>query len=86
VNRLYGQFDLIFADPPYELNEFEELFTRLSNSHLISVDAIVFVEHSKMTELPNLLPGIYRSTYRIYGDTALSVYRSNSPRVAGEDE
>lgn len=86
VNRLSGQFDLIFADPPYELNEFEELFTRLSNSHLISVDAIVFVEHSKMTELPNLLPGIYRSTHRIYGDTALSVYRSNSPRVAGEDE
>jgi 16S rRNA (guanine966-N2)-methyltransferase len=78
VGRLKGEFDLIFADPPYDLNEFESLFARVDEARLIAPGAIAFLEHSKMTELPESLPGLTRSTHRLYGDTAISVYKSPS--------
>ena len=77
VGRLEGEFELIFADPPYELNEFEPLFTRVNDAGLIAPSAIAFLEHSKKTKLPNMLPGLTLSTHRLYGDSAVSVYRSN---------
>ncbi len=76
VGRLKGEFDLIFADPPYDLVEFEALFARVNEAGLIAPNAIVFLEHSKMVELPESLPGLKLSTHRLYGDTAVSVYRS----------
>ncbi|NQW19874.1 MAG: 16S rRNA (guanine(966)-N(2))-methyltransferase RsmD [Chloroflexi bacterium] len=76
VGRLKGEFDLIFADPPYELIEFEALFQRVNEAGLIAPNAIVFLEHSKMTDLPESLPGLRLSTHRLYGDTAVSVYKS----------
>ena len=78
VGRLKGEFDLIFADPPYDLVEFEALFERINNAGLIAPDAIAFLEHSKMTKLPDSLPGFALSTHRLYGDTAVSVYKSQS--------
>jgi len=76
VGRLQGEFDLIFADPPYDLVEFEALFHKVSEAHLIAPNAIVFAEHSKMTKLSDALPGLKLSTHRLYGDTAVSVYKS----------
>ena len=78
VGRLTGEFDLILADPPYALNEFKELFLRVDSAGLIAPDAIAFLEHSKMTELPDALPGLSLSTTRKYGDSAISVYRAQA--------
>jgi len=78
VGRLTGEFDLIFADPPYALNEFEELFLRVESAGLIAPGAIAFLEHSKKTELPDALPGLRLSTTRKYGDSAISVYRART--------
>ena len=74
VGKLDEKFDLIFADPPYELNEFEALFKRVDNARLIANGATAFLEHSKKTQLPSRLPGLTLSTQRLYGDSALSVY------------
>ena len=74
VGRLRGEFDLIFVDPPYDLNEFEELFSRVDDAGLLAPGAIAFLEHSKTTELPEQLPGLRLSRHRKYGDTAVSVY------------
>ncbi|MDG0867035.1 16S rRNA (guanine(966)-N(2))-methyltransferase RsmD [Candidatus Lucifugimonas marina] len=82
VGRLKGEFDLIFADPPYDLIEFEALFQKANDAHLIAPNAIVFAEHSKMTELPDTLPGLTLSTHRLYGDTAVSVYKSQTESSA----
>ena len=78
VGRLKGEFDLIFADPPYDLVEFESLFELVHKAHLIAPHAIAFLEHSKMTDLPDSLPGLTLSTHRLYGDTAISVYKSQT--------
>ena len=77
VERLEGEFELIFVDPPYELNEFEPLFDRVNEAGLIAPSAIAFLEHSKRTKLPDSLPGLTLSTHRLYGDSAVSVYRAN---------
>jgi len=77
VGRLKGEFDLIFADPPYDLVEFDALFERVEKACLIAPGAIAFLEHSKMTKLPDSLPGLTLSTHRLYGDTAVSVYKNN---------
>lgn len=77
VGRLKGEFDLIFADPPYDIVEFEQLFERVNVNGLIAPNAIAFLEHSKMTKLPDTLPGLELSTHRLYGDTAISVYKAN---------
>jgi 16S rRNA (guanine966-N2)-methyltransferase len=74
VGRLKGEFDLVFADPPYDLNEFEELFSRIDDAGLLAQDVIAFLEHSKTTELPDTLPGLRLSRLRKYGDSAVSVY------------
>lgn len=78
VGRLKGEFDLIFADPPYDLVEFDALFERINDAGLIAPDAIAFLEHSKMTTLPDSLPGLSLSTHRLYGDTAMSVYKAST--------
>ncbi len=78
VGRLRGEFDLIFADPPYDLNEFEELFSRIDDAGLLAPDAIAFLEHSKTTQLPDTLPGLSLSRHRKYGDSAVSVYKAQN--------
>ena len=75
VGRLGGEFDLIFADPPYDLNEFEELFSRVDDAGLLAPNAIAFLEHSKTTRLPDTLPGLRLTAHRKYGDSAVSVYK-----------
>ena len=82
VGWLKGEFDLIFADPPYDLNEFDELFTRIDDAGLIAAGAVAFLEHSKTTKLPDTLPGLTLSTHRIYGDSAVSVYRAQDRDTA----
>ena len=81
VGRLKGEFDLIFADPPYNLVEFESLFELVHNAHLISPNAIAFLEHSKMTDLPDSLPGLSLYTHKLYGDTAISVYKPHTTQT-----
>ena len=81
VCSLKSEFDLVFADPPYELVEFEKLFKRIDAKDLLSKDAIAFLEHSKKTDLPDLLPGLKLSKQRLYGDTAISIYRSDSSAI-----
>ena len=78
VGRLRGEFDLIFADPPYDLNEFEELFSRIDDAGLLAPDAIAFLEHSKTIQLPDALPGLSLSRRRKYGDSAVSVYKAQN--------
>ena len=86
VGRLKGEFDLIFVDPPYDLVEFEALFERVSEAGLIAPGAIAFLEHSKMTDLPDSLPGLTLSTHRLYGDTAVSVYKSSQALVGASQQ
>lgn len=72
---LTGQFDVVFADPPYADNPFEELARRLVSNGLLTPGGTVMLEHFHKTDLPGELAGLGLVTRRRYGDAAVSIYR-----------
>jgi 16S rRNA (guanine966-N2)-methyltransferase len=68
-----GPFDLVFADPPYNFNLYEELLQGMIA--LLAADAEVAVEHSARREMPLEVETLTRVDVRRYGESAVSFYR-----------
>jgi 16S rRNA (guanine966-N2)-methyltransferase len=81
AGRLDGQFEVVFADPPYADDPFEQLFGTLSARGCLASGATVFAEHGKRLVLPEQLPGLRQVDRRAYGDSAVTVYRSEGGQV-----
>jgi 16S rRNA (guanine966-N2)-methyltransferase len=47
IARMKKSFDIIFADPPYDLPKFDEVAEKVLNSSLLAPEAIFILEHSK---------------------------------------
>lgn len=73
VEQRAGPFDLAFADPPYNFNQYEELLRGVVP--LLAIDAEVAVEHSSRRELPLEVAMLTRVDVRRYGESAISFYR-----------
>ena len=78
--RMTGSFDVVFADPPYDINPFDAVTAVILERKLLAENGTVFLEHFKKTSLPEALPGLEMTTRREYGDAAVSVYRSVQKR------
>lgn len=68
-----GPFDLVYADPPYNFNLYEDLLR--SVVPLLANDAEVAIEHSSRRELPIEAGALTRVDVRKYGESAISFYR-----------
>ncbi len=67
-------FDLVFADPPYEVSDLEPLLNQLDSSEKVATNGLVVIEHFKKASLP-LETGRLRQTRQSrYGDTILTFY------------
>ena len=67
-------FDLVFADPPYEVSDLEPLLHQLDSSEKVADNGLVVIEHFKKASLP-LETGRLRQTRQSrYGDTTLTFY------------
>jgi 16S rRNA G966 N2-methylase RsmD len=75
-----GPYDIVFADPPYELTaELESVFAESATDGLFALDAWLVVEHASKTHVPSRLGlSTFLRKYR-YGDTALSLFSSSTP-------
>jgi 16S rRNA (guanine966-N2)-methyltransferase len=76
VPRLYRQgkrFDLVFADPPYEMGHIGSVIELLKNYPLCHSRSDVVLEHSKREAMPGLEGRGYQVRERRYGDTVLSI-------------
>lgn len=72
-----GPFDLVFADPPYAFDGYEELLAGvipLLANHP-GAAAEVAVEHSTRRDLPVEVGGLVRVDVRRYGESSVSFYR-----------
>lgn len=70
------QYDLIFADPPYEFSV-EELFNLVNlvfNQNLLSASGLFIIEHSKHKKMPE---NPYLLEERRYGSAVFSFYSSS---------
>lgn len=67
-------FDFIFADPPYDLTDFDTIPGRILNSNLVKAGTLVVVEHSGKHDFSSL-PGFLE--HRAYGSVNFSLFRCN---------
>lgn len=65
------QFDLIFADPPYDLNQIPEIPKIIFEKKLLLPDGLLIVEHQSMQNLSNH-PAF--SEQRKYGHSSFSFF------------
>ncbi len=71
--RLDGQFDIVYADPPYDNEVPLQMFRLLLERNLLAPDALVIFEHSARTILPEI-PGYRGVREEVYGDVALAFF------------
>jgi len=65
-------YDLIFADPPYDLSRIPEIVKIVFEKKLLSTDGLLIVEHQSMQNLSNH-PAF--SEQRKYGHSAFSFFK-----------
>lgn len=64
--------DLVFADPPYDMEGFAEVPELILNSPRVAQGTLVVVEHSKKHDFSSL-PGFQEK--RVYGSVNFSLFR-----------
>ena len=72
-------FDLVFADPPYEISNLESLLSKLDAAQRVTRNGVVVLEHFKKTSLPLQTGRLQQSRQSRYGDTMLSFYQLITP-------
>lgn len=65
-------FDIVFADPPYDLPGFGEIPGKVLNSKLLRPGSIFIIEHSKAHDFSSLP---YFLEHRAYGSVNFSIFR-----------
>lgn len=68
-----GQYDLIFADPPYQLLAYAKLIA--AAEPLLAPQGELAIEHSSRSTLPEEASGLVLTDRRRYGESSLSFYR-----------
>ncbi len=74
-------FDLVFADPPYELRDYEALL--IAAAPLVRPDGELTLEHAAATPTPEAAGPLIRIDRRTYGGSSISRYRHPSQTPAG---
>ncbi|NDV66435.1 RsmD family RNA methyltransferase [Bacteroides sp. 224] len=72
VSNTREQFDLIFADPPYELKGLETIPDLIFNHNLLKEDGILVLEHGKKDNFDDHPHFIEK---RVYGSVNFSFFR-----------
>lgn len=68
------QYDLIFADPPYDLNQIPEIPKIIFDKNLLKPGGLLIVEHQSLQNLSNH-PAFVEQ--RKYGHSSFSFFRNN---------
>ena len=65
-------FDIVFADPPYDLPGFDEIPVKVLNSKLLKPGSVFIIEHSKKYDFSNLP---HFAQHRAYGSVNFSIFQ-----------
>ncbi len=65
IEKHKGSYDIIFADPPYgiEQKEFEKLIELVFENELLDEDGMMVIEHSKHTKLNHMMHFSFQKNY-----------------------
>ena len=83
LERNNATYDIIFADPPYALDQktFEKIVLLVFEKNMLHEDGMMVIEHSKYTKLDHL---IYFSFKKSYGGSIFSFFeigKSNEKEI-----
>ena len=70
------KFDLIFADPPYDMKGIEQIHEFVFKNSLLSENGTLIVEHSSKIKFEKTEQFLEK---RVYGDVNFSIFSSNKP-------
>ena len=70
-------FDLVFADPPYQMIELEGLLLSMIEHLTFSPQGLVIVEHHKKTSIPSKIDSLSQVRQSRYGDTVLTFFKAS---------
>ncbi len=65
-------FDIVFADPPYDMDGFAEIPGKILSSSLVKPGTVVIIEHSKKHDFSALSNF---SEHRAYGSVNFSIFK-----------
>lgn len=66
------KFDLIFADPPYQLEGFAQIPSTILAANILAPDGIIIIEHSRAHDFSSM-PGFI--DHRTYGSVNFTILR-----------
>jgi 16S rRNA (guanine(966)-N(2))-methyltransferase RsmD len=72
IESCHTKVDLIFADPPYDMEGFANIPTTILNSGAVGPGTIVVVEHNRTHDF-SALPGFLE--HRTYGSVNFSIFQ-----------
>ncbi|MFP4226333.1 MAG: 16S rRNA (guanine(966)-N(2))-methyltransferase RsmD [Desulfobacterales bacterium] len=72
IRTLRHGFDLVFMDPPYQGDFISTALKNLAHSNGLEDGAVIVVEHSAKTALPEINPPFYVGDRRKYGKTLVT--------------
>ena len=80
-----GNYDIIFADPPYgiEQKEFEKIVELIFENELLDEEGMLVVEHSKYTKLEQMSNFSFQKSY---GGSVFSFFEFESDEENGDED
>ncbi|MFN4300259.1 MAG: 16S rRNA (guanine(966)-N(2))-methyltransferase RsmD [Thermaurantimonas sp.] len=72
LSKAYHKYNLIFADPPYEFEPYEEIIEKVFNRNLLTNDGLLIIEHSERKDFTN---SPYFYDHRKYGSVHFSFFK-----------
>lgn len=74
LNRSKGGYDMVFLDPPFDLDEWDDVMKELGKVRLLNDGGIVIVEHHLKFDLRDSYGTINRINHKSYGDSKVTIY------------
>lgn len=81
LERAYHSYDLIFADPPYDFDRYEELVDQIFFKNLLAKEGMLVIEHQSKKELDGLP---HFTEKRKYGNITFSFFEHDSDSEEAE--
>jgi 16S rRNA (guanine(966)-N(2))-methyltransferase RsmD len=73
LKSTWKKYDIIFADPPYSMPDFEKIVELVFNRELLNTDGILIIEHSRDTNLSHFAN---HTNTRNYGSVHFSFFEA----------
>lgn len=67
-------FELIYLDPPYDSNLYNQCLSYISDNSVLETSGILLIEHRKHTQLPSISGRLCCYRMKQYGNTCISFY------------